>query len=54
MVRKYRMDAICPMMISGGWTSCLPIHVRMRRSAVSAQNKHWLIGQNIRLHCLDV
>jgi hypothetical protein len=26
----------------------------VRRSAVSAQNKRCLIGQNIKLHCLDV
>jgi hypothetical protein len=24
------------------------------RSAVSAQNRHWLIGRNIRLRCFDV
>jgi hypothetical protein len=28
--------------------------VRVRRSAASAQNKHWLIGQNIRFCCLDI
>jgi hypothetical protein len=41
-------------MINGGSTGCPPIHVRVGRSTVSAQNKHWLIGQNIRLPCLDV
>jgi hypothetical protein len=40
--------------MNGGLTGCLPIHVRVRRSAVSAQNKHWLIGWNIRLRCFDV
>jgi hypothetical protein len=54
MMRKYRMDAIWPMMMNGGSTGCPPIYVRERRSAVSAQNKHWLIGRNIRFHCLDV
>jgi hypothetical protein len=29
------------MMINGGSTGCPPIHVRVRRSAVSAQNRHW-------------
>jgi hypothetical protein len=42
------------MMINGGSTGCPPIHVRVRRSAVSAQNRHWLIGWNIRLRCFDV
>jgi hypothetical protein len=42
------------MMMNRGSTGCPPIHVRARRSAVSAQNRHWLIGWNIRLHCFDV
>jgi hypothetical protein len=54
IMRKYRMDAIWLMMIKGGSTGYLPIHVRVRRSAARAQNRHCLIGQNIRLHCLDV
>jgi hypothetical protein len=41
-------------MMNGGSTGCPPIHVRVRRSAVSAQNRHWLIGRNIRLRCFVV
>jgi hypothetical protein len=54
MMRKCKMDAVWPIIIKGGSTGCRPIHVRLRRSAASAQNKHWLIGRNIRLRCLDV
>jgi hypothetical protein len=42
------------MIMNGVSMGCPPIHVRVRRSAVSAQNRHWLIGRNIRLRCLDV
>jgi hypothetical protein len=42
------------MIMNGGSTGCPPIHVRARRSAVSAQNSHWLIGRNTRLRCFDV
>jgi hypothetical protein len=48
------MDTIWAIIIKGGSTGCPPIHVRVRRSSASAQNKHWLIGRNIRLRCLDM
>jgi hypothetical protein len=54
MMKKYRIDAVWPIMMNGGSTGCPPIHVRVRRSAASAQNRHWLIGRNIRLRCFDV
>lgn len=52
--RKYRIEATCPMMMKGCSTGCPPIHVSVSRSAISAQNRHWLRGRNIRLRCLDV
>lgn len=40
MIRKYKIDANCPMMIYGCSTGCPPIHVKVIRSATSNQNKH--------------
>ena len=53
-MRKYRTDASCPMIIKGYSTGCPPIHVNVSRSATKIQNRHWLNGRNIMLHCLDV
>ena len=52
--RKYIIDANCPIIIYGYSTGCPPIHVSVNRSATKIQNRHWLIGQNIMLHCLEV
>ena len=54
MIRKYIIDASCPMTIQGCLTGCPPIHVSVSRSATKIQNMHWLIGRNIMLRCLDV
>lgn len=48
------MDASWPIMMKGCSTGCPPIHVSVRRSATSSQNKHWLSGRNIILRCFDV
>ena len=52
--RKYKMDASCPVVIYGYSTGCPQIHVSVSKSATSIQNKNWLKGRNIMLHCLDV
>lgn len=52
--RKYKIDASWPIMMNGCSTGWPPIHVRMRRSATKTQKRHWLIGRNIMLRCLDV
>lgn len=54
IIKKYRIDASCPIMIYGCSTGCPPIHVRVRRSATSNQNKHWLNGRKIMLRWLEV
>lgn len=54
IIRKYRIDANCPIIIYGCSTGWPPIHVRVRRSATNNQNKHWLKGRNIMLRCLEV
>ena len=54
IMRKYKIDASCPIMIKGYSTGCPPIHVSVSRSATKIQNKHWLTGRNIMLRCLDV
>ena len=51
---KYRMDPSCPIIIYGCSTGWPPIHVSVSRSATRIQNRHWLIGRNIILRCLDV
>lgn len=43
------MEAIWPMRIKGVSTGCPPIHVSVIRSATRIQNRHWLIGRNVRL-----
>ena len=40
MMRKYIIDASCPMMIYGYSTGCPPIHVSVSRSATKIQNRH--------------
>lgn len=40
--------------MKGCSTGCPPIHVSVRRSATSNQNRHWLSGRNIMLRCFDV
>lgn len=54
IMRKYKIEASWPMMMNGCSTGCPPIHVRVNRSATKIQNKHWLIGRNIRLRWADV
>lgn len=54
IIRKYRMEASCPMIMNGCSTGWPPIQVSVRRSATRSQNKHWLRGRNIILRCFDV
>ena len=37
IIAKYRMEAICPIMMKGYSTGCPPIHVSRRRSATRVQ-----------------
>lgn len=37
--RKYRIDATWPIMMKGCLTGCPLIHISVRRSATSSQNK---------------
>lgn len=41
-------------MTYGCSTGCPPIQVRVRRSAASSQNRHWLRGRKVMLRCLEV
>lgn len=52
--KKYKMDATWPVIVKGGSMGCPPIQVRVSRSAARIQNRHWLMGRNIMLHCFDV
>lgn len=54
IMRKYRIEANWPIIIYGCSTGCPPIHVRVNRSATRIQNRHWLIGRNIKLRWADV
>lgn len=54
IMRKYRIDASCPIVIKGCSTGWPPIHVSVSKSATRIQNRHWLNGRNIMLRCLDV
>lgn len=54
IIRKYRMEASCPMIMNGCSTGWPPIQVNVRRSATRSQNKHWLRGRNAILRCFDV
>lgn len=40
IMRKYKMDASCPMVMKGYSTGCPPIHVSVNRSATRIQNRH--------------
>ena len=40
IMRKYRMDASCPMVMKGHSTGCPPIHESVSRSATKIQNGH--------------
>lgn len=51
---KYKMDAICPMMMYGCSTGMPPIHVRMIMSATKVQNRNWVIGRNVSPRCFEV
>lgn len=54
IIRKYKIDANCPMIIYGCSTGCPPIHVRVSKSATNSQNRHWLKGRKVILRCLEV
>lgn len=54
MIKKYRMEASCPMMMNGCSTGCPPIQVSVTRSVTRSQNRHWLKGRNAMLRCFDV
>lgn len=47
MIKKYKIEASCPMVMNGCSTGWPPIHVSVSRSATSSQNRHWLSGRNI-------
>jgi hypothetical protein len=53
-IRKYKTDAVWPMIMYGCSTGCPPIHVSVNSTATSSQNRHWLRGRNIMLRCLDI
>lgn len=40
IMKKYKTDASCPIMIKGYSTGCPPIHVSVSRSATKIQNRH--------------
>ena len=52
--RKYKMEAICPIMMNGCSTGIPPIQVRMATSATRAQNRNWERGRKVRPCCLEV
>lgn len=52
--KKYRKEAICPMIIKGCSTGMPPIQVRIATSATRVQNKNCVRGRNVRPRCLDV
>lgn len=52
--KKYRRDAIWPMIIKGCSTGMPPIHVRMATSAIRVQNSNWVTGRKVRPRCFDV
>lgn len=51
---KYRMDAICPIIIKGCSTGMPPIQVKIRTSAIRVQKRNWVIGRNVSPRCFDV
>lgn len=53
-MKKYKKEAICPMMMKGCSTGIPPIQVRITTSATRAQNRNCVTGRNVMLRCLDV
>lgn len=52
--KKYKKDAICPIIIKGCSTGIPPIQVRIATSAIKVQKKSWEMGRNVILRCLEV
>lgn len=52
--KKYRTEAIWPIIIKGCSTGIPPIHVRIITSAANAQNRNCVKGRKVRPRCLDV
>ena len=53
-IKKYRKDAIWPIIMNGCSTGMPPIHVRIATSATRVQNRNWVMGRKVRLRCLEV
>ena len=53
-MKKYRKDAIWPIIINGCSTGIPPIQVRITTSATRAQNKNWVTGRKVMLRCFEV
>ena len=43
-IKKYRNVKICPVIMKGSSTACLPIHVSIMKIVISDQNKNCDIG----------
>lgn len=52
--RKYRREAIWPIIMKGCSTGIPPIQVRIATSAIRVQNRSWVNGRNVKLRCFDV
>lgn len=52
-MEKYKMDAICPIIMKGFSTGIPPIHVKITTSAIRVQKRSCEMGRNVRLRCLD-
>ena len=52
--RKYIVEVICPMIIKGSSTGCLPIQVSNINTVVSDQNSVWDAGRNVFAWFLEV
>ncbi len=51
---KYRMEDICPKIIKGSSTGCLPIHVRIINTDMRIQKKDWDAGRKVFACFFDV
>ena len=44
---KYKTEAVCPIIIKGSSTGCLPIHVSIINVDIRIQKKDWDAGRNV-------
>lgn len=51
---KYRIEATCPMTMKGSSTGIPPIHVKIKTSAIKAQNNNCVKGRKVSPRCFDV